>query len=247
MHVPLNDAMFPEITKVVNIMLCSFSLVAWFTYWSSPLISPLVNWACAMDVAIRAVNWLWAYHLISDAEAASSAFVTRFVASLLEHGEQLPTHYPCPVQVWQLGPDLTLVALGGEVVVDYALRLKREYANVGVGASLERVNLSLTAGKVFSSTGYLADKPWIPRRYAPRDDGSSEDRAGANASAISFPAMSFPPLDDELVDGEGLELPTRFQKGAPGAKPAARVVLRMSLVVIQQNRTDVLPGEGEGG
>lgn len=34
--------------------------------------------------------------------------------------------YPYPVQVIQFGEDLTLVALGGEVVVDYALRLKRE-------------------------------------------------------------------------------------------------------------------------
>jgi hypothetical protein len=34
----------------------------------------------------------------------------------------------CPVQVIQFGGDLTLVALGGEAVVDYALRLKRELA-----------------------------------------------------------------------------------------------------------------------
>ncbi len=34
--------------------------------------------------------------------------------------------YPYPVQAWQLGTDVTLVALGGEVVVDYALRLKKE-------------------------------------------------------------------------------------------------------------------------
>jgi hypothetical protein len=33
--------------------------------------------------------------------------------------------YPYPVQAWQLG-DLTFVALGGEVVVDYSLRLKKE-------------------------------------------------------------------------------------------------------------------------
>jgi neutral ceramidase len=32
----------------------------------------------------------------------------------------------CPVQLIQFGRDLTLVAIGGEVVVDYSLRLKRE-------------------------------------------------------------------------------------------------------------------------
>ena len=40
---------------------------------------------------------------------------------------RLPAAQTNPVQVWHLGADLTLVALGGEVVVDYALRLAREY------------------------------------------------------------------------------------------------------------------------
>ena len=40
--------------------------------------------------------------------------------------DSLPGSYPYPVQVWQMGPDLTWVMLGGEVVVDYSLRLKKE-------------------------------------------------------------------------------------------------------------------------
>ena len=38
----------------------------------------------------------------------------------LDRGEKLPAHYRAPLAVWQFGPDLTLVALPGEVVVDYA-------------------------------------------------------------------------------------------------------------------------------
>ena len=41
-------------------------------------------------------------------------------------GEKLPEAYPYPVQAWRLGKGLTLVTLGGEVVVDYSLRLKKE-------------------------------------------------------------------------------------------------------------------------
>jgi hypothetical protein len=37
----------------------------------------------------------------------------------LAEGKPLPTHYDAPVAVWQFGGDLTLVALPGEVVVDY--------------------------------------------------------------------------------------------------------------------------------
>jgi hypothetical protein len=39
----------------------------------------------------------------------------------------LPAAQPDPVQVWRFGSGLTIVALGGEVVVDYAIRLAREY------------------------------------------------------------------------------------------------------------------------
>ena len=46
---------------------------------------------------------------------------------LLARDGRLPAAQTNPIQVWHLGSGLTLVALGGEVVVDYALRLSREY------------------------------------------------------------------------------------------------------------------------
>jgi neutral ceramidase len=39
---------------------------------------------------------------------------------------ELSKTYPYPIQVWEVGDELTWVALAGEVVVDYSLRLKRE-------------------------------------------------------------------------------------------------------------------------
>jgi len=38
----------------------------------------------------------------------------------------LDSKYPYPVQVWKCGDHVTWVALGGEIVVDYSLRLKEE-------------------------------------------------------------------------------------------------------------------------
>jgi neutral ceramidase len=52
-----------------------------------------------------------------------AALMSRAVA---QNG-RLPRAQPNPVQAWRVGTDLTLVALGGEVVVDYALRLAREH------------------------------------------------------------------------------------------------------------------------
>jgi neutral ceramidase len=42
-------------------------------------------------------------------------------------GKPLARSYPYPVQVWQLGEKQLWIALGGEVVVDYALRFKGEF------------------------------------------------------------------------------------------------------------------------
>jgi hypothetical protein len=46
----------------------------------------------------------------------------------LAAGRSLPASCRCPVQVIRLGNDLVMAALGGEVCVDYALRLRREFA-----------------------------------------------------------------------------------------------------------------------
>src|SRR5437660_4696837 len=46
------------------------------------------------------------------------SWVAQQMLAKLSRGESLPTHYACPVTVWQFGDDLTLVGLSGEVVVD---------------------------------------------------------------------------------------------------------------------------------
>ncbi len=52
--------------------------------------------------------------------------LARRMLALLDKGEPLPSRYPAyPVQAIRIG-DLTLAALGGEVVVDYCLRLQKE-------------------------------------------------------------------------------------------------------------------------
>jgi neutral ceramidase len=50
----------------------------------------------------------------------------KHMVQLLEQKGKIPDFYSYPIQVCQLGQDLTLVALAGEVVVDYAIRLRKE-------------------------------------------------------------------------------------------------------------------------
>ena len=59
-----------------------------------------------------------------------SVYVRRHAQLMLDtlaRDKRLPRAQRQPIQVWQFGRDLTLVGLGGEVVVDYALRLGREH------------------------------------------------------------------------------------------------------------------------
>ncbi len=66
----------------------------------------------------------------------------KLMLQIMDRDGKLPDHYPYPIEVWQFGNDLTLIVLGGEVVVDYSLRFKRQYGydNVWVaGYSNERL------------------------------------------------------------------------------------------------------------
>ena len=45
----------------------------------------------------------------------------------IDAGKPLSPTYPYPVQLWRLGNDLDWFFLGGEVVVDFALRTKSEH------------------------------------------------------------------------------------------------------------------------
>ncbi|MEK7405269.1 MAG: neutral/alkaline non-lysosomal ceramidase N-terminal domain-containing protein [Acidobacteriota bacterium] len=62
---------------------------------------------------------------LQDKDPAVRRHAQELLKMLDQHG-RLPADYPFPLQVWQFGQDLTLIALAGEPVVDYALRLKRE-------------------------------------------------------------------------------------------------------------------------
>jgi hypothetical protein len=66
--------------------------------------------------------------LLKDVQSRDRYMAARakLLLEQIDKNGSLRDAYPYPVQAWQLGKDLTLVALGGEVVVDYSLRLKKE-------------------------------------------------------------------------------------------------------------------------
>lgn len=81
----------------------------------------------------------------------------------------LPKVYPYPVHVVQLGHELKLFALGGEVVVDYSLRLKREYGgNVWVAGYANDVMAYIPSERVLKEGGYEGGGAM---RYSPTHPG----------------------------------------------------------------------------
>jgi hypothetical protein len=91
----------------------------------------------------------------------------------LENGGKLADHYPhYPVQVWRLG-DILWIALGGEVVIDYNLRLKKEVGagTVWIAGYSNDVMAYIPSARVLKEGGYEADSSMIyygfPTKWAP--------------------------------------------------------------------------------
>lgn len=45
----------------------------------------------------------------------------------LDDGERFAASYPYPVQAWRIGDELLLIGMGGEAVVDFSLRFRKEF------------------------------------------------------------------------------------------------------------------------
>lgn len=89
--------------------------------------------------------------------AESSDYQKRWANHLLKNidgGETLRTSYPYPVEVWKLG-DQPIIILGGEVVVEYAIELKRIFGqNVFVLGYSNDVMSYIPTAKILQEGGY---------------------------------------------------------------------------------------------
>jgi len=76
---------------------------------------------------------------------------------------RLPASYPVPIQAWRFGDQLTLVFLGGEVVIDYTIRLRKELPeeNLWVTAYANDVMGYVCSERMRSEGGYEFDQSAI--------------------------------------------------------------------------------------
>jgi hypothetical protein len=95
----------------------------------------------------------------------------------LTRGEKLPTTLPYMVQTWTFGEGLAMVFLPGEVVVDYSLRLKKEFdsARLWINAYANGVPCYIPSERILLEGGYEGGGAMIyydkPTRFASGIEG----------------------------------------------------------------------------
>ena len=111
-----------------------------------------------------------------EAQARGTNYLGSFARmnlARLERGEKLPADIPYLVQTWTFGDGLAMVFLPGEVVVDYSLRLKREYdaSRLWVNAYANDVPCYIASERVLKEGGYEGGGAMVfydkPARLAP--------------------------------------------------------------------------------
>ena len=98
--------------------------------------------------------------LKDDHTAYKSRWATGLLADL-KAGKPIERTYPYPVQVWRFGERQLLITLGGEPVVDYALKFKREFGpQTWVAGYANEVMCYIPSLRVLNE-----DKPPIASKY----------------------------------------------------------------------------------
>jgi neutral ceramidase len=93
-----------------------------------------------------------------EAESKDSFLAARAKMFLreMDAGKTLSPTYPYPIGQWKLGDDIQWIFLGGEVVVDYAVRLKREHrgTKTWVAGYANDVMAYIPSRRVLTEGGY---------------------------------------------------------------------------------------------
>lgn len=151
----------------------------------------------------------------SGGKTAQSRRHAEHLLEILKRDHRLPATYPVPIQSWRFGDRLTMIFLGGEVVVDYAIRLKKVFddSDLWVTAYANDVLGYIASERMRTEGGYEYDRsgvyyslpgPWASGTedfLVRRVKELVESRDRAKPLAPSDALKSF-----ELTDGFEIEL-----------------------------------------
>jgi neutral ceramidase len=104
----------------------------------------------------------------------------------LDNGETFAASYPYPLHAWRLGNELTIIGMGAETVVDYALRFKREFGpGTWVFGYADDMISYMPSRRVWEEGGYEGGSfLYEYGRPAYRWDGVVEDKIAAGVHKL---------------------------------------------------------------
>jgi len=87
---------------------------------------------------------------------AANSYPAERLLKLLERSGKPPTSEPYRIAVWVFGKDLAMLFLADEVVVDYALRMKREFdgGRLWINAYCNDVSMYVASNRLLKEGGY---------------------------------------------------------------------------------------------
>jgi hypothetical protein len=163
----------------------------------------------------------------AKASDAAGYHARQFLARL-ERGESIPRTLPYPVASWCFDRDLAMVFLGGEVVVDYALRMKTEFDadRLWITAYSNDVPCYIPSRRILAEGGYEADSSMVyyarPRRFAPEVEDLILDAVQKVVSQWFYSAAKqaeFPPPKSPDESLQSIQVPKGFRVELVAAEP----------------------------
>jgi hypothetical protein len=125
---------------------------------------------------------------------AGRSWALESMKSQLERGEKPPTSRSLQIATWVFGDDLAMVFLSDEVVVDYALRMKRE----------------MDAGRLWI-TAYTNDVScYIASERVLKEGGYEARNSLSNIISYGSPESVQPPIEDRIIQRVRSLLPSDF-------------------------------------
>lgn len=118
--------------------------------------------------------------LLADANPIRARWARRMLDQLASNRE-FEAEYPYPIHVWRLGKEMTVIGMGAEVVVDYALKFKREFGpGTWVCGYVDDMVAYIPSRRVWEEGGYEGGPNLFEYgRPAFRWSGDVEDRITA--------------------------------------------------------------------
>ncbi len=142
------------------------------------------------EIALDLDNSLTPEKLRADALSSTAAVRNRANRLVKEHADhgKLPLTYPrYPVQAWSVGDQITWVGLGGEVVLDYATRLRKELPagrTLWVAGYCNDVMAYIPSKRVLAEGGYEADSSMVYYGLAGKWTEGTEDKIVGTVTAL---------------------------------------------------------------